>query len=108
MTEDQHKREIENGIKRILGYKDPVYPSYADSRYQWYFYWNNDKYGTTLHVSIGQMYEAVPCAFAELKAISELCGTDNIRLSNDYEPGCESCDWGSKATLDIYIDEIRV
>lgn len=46
-------------------------------------------------IEYGQMYGAPSLSFKELKAVSELFGTDDIDVDNYRQEGCETCDWGS-------------
>lgn len=46
-------------------------------------------------ITVGAMYAAPPLAFAQLKALSEMFGTEWIDANGYAESGCETCDYGS-------------
>jgi hypothetical protein len=58
----------------------------------------------SLHIVYGAMYDRPTLGFAQLKALSELFGTDEIDVDDYSYGGCESCDYGSDYghTIQIY------
>lgn len=55
---------------------------------------------------ISTMYEFVPLSFKHLKGLEELFGTDDINEGErDSNPGCETCDYGSKYELTFHIGQ---
>lgn len=63
--------------------------------------------GDDVKVEVSQMYEYVDVSFDDLEALSNLFHTRKINFKNSYYyEGCETCDYGSKYAVDIYISEI--
>lgn len=61
-----------------------------------------DKYGkftgkmlSGYAIKVSQMYEYVDASFVILKRMSDLFGTEDIDIDEDYSEGCETCDYGS-------------
>lgn len=57
-------------------------------------------------VELTQMYEYVDLTLAKLEAIAALLGTQHINIEErdrDHEEGCDSCDYGSRYTLTLYV-----
>lgn len=48
------------------------------------------------YVSISKMYEYIEVSFSKLKLISEKMGCKEVDLERYSEPGCETCDYGSR------------
>jgi hypothetical protein len=62
-------------------------------------------------VHICKMYQGLGglVSFQNLSWLSNQLGTDQINLENDdYQPGCESCDWGSQHSVDIVCKNISL
>lgn len=65
----------------------------------------------TIVVTLRKMYhfEGDVVSFADLKFLSELLGTDEINVGNEsYSPGCETCDHGSRAEIDLFISKAKI
>lgn len=94
------KQEIEDGIRGIV--RPDEWEMGDDLKYE--IVWN----GSDLKATVTQMYSYVVCNLAELKALSELCGTDHINLDKDRFGGCETCDYGSRYEIDIFIKGVKI
>lgn len=55
-------------------------------------------------ITLSQMYRYVDVEFEHLLKLSELFNTKKINIGDKWHTeGCETCDYGSKYSLSIYI-----
>jgi len=66
---------------------------------------------STCRTKIRKSYGGVGaiCSFATMKFFSDLLGTEEINIENEYhEDGCESCDYGSYDECDLVCYNIEL
>jgi hypothetical protein len=56
-----------------------------------------------INITVSQMYEYVSLSFKHLRALADYFGTDNISDDNWSSNGCETCDYGSKYTVQLVV-----
>lgn len=64
----------------------------------------------TCTVHLSKMYEGLGdwVSFKNLSWLSKTLGTEEINLKNEYyQPGCDTCDWGSEHEVDIVCLNIK-
>jgi hypothetical protein len=92
------KKELE---KEILGATAKHFP-YAHMDRSITCWLEKDK----LVISISQMYEYVDMTFDLMEDITKIVGSRKMNIGNKSNyPGCETCDYGSKYTLELVVLE---
>jgi hypothetical protein len=57
-----------------------------------------------LLVVLSRQYHFVELYFDMLKTVAKLVGSDKININHENPiRGCESCDWGSEYTMNLYV-----
>lgn len=80
------KKEIENYFTNV----------------KWITLWEHKNY---YHLELNQMYNYVDVSFEDLEFLSKLFNTKKINFNHgSHYSGCETCDYGSSYTLNIFID----
>lgn len=92
--------ELNEQVTKVFNTKNP----YRDFEVEL----ESTKNGQNYTVTLSQMYEYVDVTFEQLEQLSKVFETKNINIGEDRESygGCESCDYGSKYTLRIYVKDV--
>lgn len=71
---------------------------------------NRPKKGLGLCITFSKMYRfdrEAPFNFDDLAYLSNLLGTRDINIgSENYREGCETCDYGSRASISVFCSNI--
>lgn len=59
--------------------------------------------GRVEKIEVSDMYESPGLQFSQLRALADFFDTDNISNDTWNEAGCETCDYGSKYSVTLYI-----
>jgi hypothetical protein len=63
--------------------------------------------GDGITFELTQMYNAPDISYKEMKKVADYFGTVEMDFQQDIsDPGCDTCDWGSRYGYTVYIYKI--
>lgn len=66
----------------------------------------NERLGS-LHLTVSQMYEYVPCGMKQILSLCRIFESEDVLSDGQYHrDGCETCDYGSSYTVEFIVKDV--
>lgn len=78
-----------------------------DPRSTQYFTSTMNECPGSLHLTVSQMYEYVPCGVKQILSLCRIFESEDVSTDGQYHmDGCETCDYGSSYTVEFIVKDV--